>query len=94
MEAVRQGLNVAGHVQETLPSVSDVIVEFNCRIGELFAPPLQVDRQHRNSLIEIVVQFSSYPGALLFMGFNQSAPNAARASSASLRSVTSTQDPM
>ena len=76
MQAVRQGLNVLGHFQKTLAGVADVIVEFNCRFGELLPPLLKVDRQHRHSLIDIVVQFSRDPGALLFLGFNQSAPNA------------------
>src|SRR4051812_17522778 len=75
MQAVRQSLNVLGHFDKSLPKVADAIVEFNLRIGFLFVKPFQVDRQQRDSLTDIVVQLSRYPGALLFMGFNQSAPN-------------------
>src|ERR1700757_233140 len=78
MEPVRQGLNVHGDIGKTLPTETDLLAEFNCRIGELLVPPFQVERQHHDSLIHIVVQCSGYPSALLFMGFNQSAPKIAK----------------
>jgi hypothetical protein len=37
-----------------------------------------LDRQQRDSLIDVVVELSCDPGALLFMGLNQSAAHAAK----------------
>ena len=43
--------------------------------GGVLIPSIQFKSQQREPLINIVVKFSSNPGALLFLGFNQPAPN-------------------
>jgi len=43
LKLVRQRLNVLGDVRKTLAGVMNVIVKFNCRIGELLVPPIQLD---------------------------------------------------
>ena len=43
--------------------------------GKILAPLFQLDRQQRDSLIDVVMKFSGDPSALLFMGFNQLAPH-------------------
>ena len=73
MEAVRQGLNVLGDVRKALAGEMDVIVEFNCRIGELLVPPIQLDCQQCHPLIHIVMELPGDPGALLLLRFNQPA---------------------
>ena len=41
----------------------------------MLGPLFQLDGQQCNSLINIVVELPRDPGAFLFMGFNQPAPN-------------------
>src|SRR5258705_2834158 len=44
----------------------------------MLGPLFQLDRQQRDSLIDVVVELSRDPGALLFMGLNQPAADACK----------------
>ncbi len=70
---MRQTLHVFGYLRDTFLGVAglrnDLVVW-----GNMLTPLIQFHRQEREALIDIVVKFSANPGALLFMGFNQSAP--------------------
>src|SRR4051812_30357883 len=43
--------------------------------GRILAPLLQLDRQQRDSLINVVMKFPGDPSAFLFVGLNQLAPH-------------------
>src|SRR3954451_4094009 len=55
--------------------VCHVMAELTFGSGEIVAPLLQLDRQQRDSLINVIMKFPRDPSALLFMGLNQLAPH-------------------
>src|ERR1700704_1954402 len=79
METVGQGLNVLTNVRKTLTGVMDMIVKISRRLGKMLAPTFQLNRHQRDALIDIVMQLSGDPGALLLVGLNQPATHAGEA---------------
>src|SRR5215472_834329 len=76
MQTMRDCLDLGANFRETLPEFVKAILKFNARVWRLLLEYIEVNRQHRDTLIDVVMKLSRNPCTFLLLRINQPATDA------------------
>src|SRR5277367_4278980 len=71
MQLVRQGLDIAGNIGAAVPQFRNMVKHFLGQMRILLTELLQLDRQHREALADIIMKLPGNTGAFVLLCLNQ-----------------------